>query len=259
MASALASALQQNGWSVWWDVEIPPGRMFDEAIAGALKTAKCMIVLWSKSSVSSAWVKDEASEGKRRGILIPAVIDDNVDIPFGFRSLQVVRLTAWQGHPDSAFRALTGAIISLLEEANKAESRAEPGAREALADISGDHLYRDPTTRLIWTAKCSQKPMDWHEAKEYAKQLRIGGFSDWRLPTVDELEELHDHLGRVKYMVPKPLQLVSFDIWSSTKKRGADAAWYYEFYYGRRKSCQLNKCGAHALCVRDSEDLMVRI
>jgi hypothetical protein len=176
--------------------------MFDEAIAGALKTAKCMIVLWSKSSVSSAWVKDEASEGKRRGILIPAVIDDNVDIPFGFRSLQVVRLTAWQGHPDSAFRALTGAIISLLEEANKAESRAEPGAREALADISGDHLYRDPTTRLIWTAKCSQKPMDWHEAKEYAKQLRIGGFSDWRLPTVDELEELHDHLGRVKYMVP---------------------------------------------------------
>ncbi len=32
--------------------------------------------------------------------------------------------------------------------------------------------------------------MDWHEAMTYAKNLRLGGYDDWRLPTIEELGEV---------------------------------------------------------------------
>jgi hypothetical protein len=73
-AELLAEAFSRQGWSVWWDREIPPGKSFDETIENALNSARC-IVLWSRHSVSSRWVKTEAAEGADRGILVPALIE----------------------------------------------------------------------------------------------------------------------------------------------------------------------------------------
>ena len=72
------------------------GKTFDQVIEEALDTAKCVIVLWSRESVSSDWVKNEAREGARRHILVPILID-NVKIPFEFGHIQAARLIDWQG------------------------------------------------------------------------------------------------------------------------------------------------------------------
>ena len=95
-AQRIAEALGQHGWSVWWDRMLLAGDRFDKAIQQALHTAKCVVVLWSKTSISSDWVKDEAFEGAKRGILVPVLIDD-VEIPFGFRQMHAARLTNWEG------------------------------------------------------------------------------------------------------------------------------------------------------------------
>ncbi len=117
-ARMLADALQREGWSVWWDPKIPPGKTFDEVIDQALERAKCVIVLWSKTSVTSGWVKAEAAEGKRRGILIPAKIQDDVKIPLEFRYLHASRLTDWEGQSDhTEFGALRAAVAELLGDA----------------------------------------------------------------------------------------------------------------------------------------------
>ena len=65
-AVAIAELLRMSGYSVWWDRTIPPGRVFDEVLQEALSSAGCIVVLWSRASVASNWVKTEAAEGATR-------------------------------------------------------------------------------------------------------------------------------------------------------------------------------------------------
>ena len=107
----LANALQDQGWSVWWDRKIPPGKTFSQVIEEAINAAKSVIVLWSNESVKSDWVQNEAAEGARRKILVPALIDD-VQIPFEFRRIQAADLTEWEAETDQpGFTILLGANI----------------------------------------------------------------------------------------------------------------------------------------------------
>ena len=113
-AKDIAEALVQQGFSVWWDRSILPGETFDTVIGEALDAAKCVIVLWSKTSVFSDWVKIEATEGEQRGILIPVLIDD-VKMPLRFRLMHAANLRDWEGiSPHPGFDNLLKAIAGIL-------------------------------------------------------------------------------------------------------------------------------------------------
>lgn len=95
-AELLVRALQSEGWSVWWDKTIPAGQTFDEVIERNLNAARCVVVLWSITSVAKEWVRTEAQEGEERHILVPVLID-KVKIPLAFRLKQAADLVGWQG------------------------------------------------------------------------------------------------------------------------------------------------------------------
>ena len=86
-AKELAGVLERRGWSVWWDRLIPAGGSFNRIIEEELTRAKCVIVLWSRHSVESNYVQNEAGEADRRSVLVPVLVED-VRIPLPFRHLQ---------------------------------------------------------------------------------------------------------------------------------------------------------------------------
>ena len=133
-ARRVAEALEKRGWRVWWDREIPPGRSFDEVIQEAIDEARCVVVLWSRHSVASNWVKTEAVEGASRNALVPAMLDA-VKLPLEFRRIQAADLTDWDGdpaHPDHEREELLRELETLNQED---DARHNPKARSFMDKV----------------------------------------------------------------------------------------------------------------------------
>lgn len=116
-----AKLLELRGWSVWWDRQIPTGESFDSIIEQELKRARCVIVIWSRESVSSDWVKTEAATAKKRKVLLPVLIDD-ANLPLEFSRLQTQSLSEWhENSSDAGFDQLVKDIARLLGAAQPTE------------------------------------------------------------------------------------------------------------------------------------------
>jgi hypothetical protein len=93
-AQAIAERLAEERWSVFWDRTIPVGLVWDDMIETALDNAKCVVVLWTQSARDSEWVRSEADEGAKRGVLAPALLEE-IKIPLRFRRIQAANLIGW--------------------------------------------------------------------------------------------------------------------------------------------------------------------
>src|SRR5688572_12374455 len=86
LTERLARVLQGEGHSVWWDTHMEVGEKWRKRIDTELHAARAVIVLWSKASLESDYVVDEAAVGRRRGCLVPISIDGS-EPPIGFRGI----------------------------------------------------------------------------------------------------------------------------------------------------------------------------
>lgn len=105
---------------------------------------------------------------------------------------------------------------------------------------------------LTWAPADNGTDVTWHEAKTYCEGLTLAGHDDWRLPAIEELEELFDPGSSAEYKVAPPIQLTTCCPWSSTAS-SSFSAWYFYFNQGKRGSDRLGiSMLARALCVRRS-------
>lgn len=141
-AADVAAALTRQGWTVWWDRQILPGNTFEREIAQQLADARCVVVLWSRTSVTSDWVRDEASEATNRRKLVPVLIDD-VTPPFGFRQYHNANLASWTGDDtDPEFALLVGGINVFAPRGAQTQepiSETLPGTESAPASTPDPH------------------------------------------------------------------------------------------------------------------------
>jgi TolB-like protein/tetratricopeptide (TPR) repeat protein len=95
-ARRFAEALQSAGYEVWWDQALHPGETFDQVTESALREARAVVVLWSRQSVLSRWVRSEATQADRFGTLVPVMIE-TCDRPIMFELSHTEELVDWRG------------------------------------------------------------------------------------------------------------------------------------------------------------------
>ena len=111
---------------------------------------------------------------------------------------------------------------------------------------------KDTKTGLMWTAADNGEDITWDGGRKYCKNYEGGGFTDWRMPTQDELAGIYDPAkkNRHGYSVSGLIDISACCPWPSDA-RGSEAA-VFSFSYGGKywlpKSCSFN---SRALPVRD--------
>jgi hypothetical protein len=127
----------------------------------------------------------------------------------------------------------------------------------------------DPSTGLMWVGKDNGRDVSWKGAVKYCRDLRLAGYSDWRLATRAELGAIYDPNANVPglagsgqdnlftYHVKGNLFLTG-DEWSSERRyddRGHPNgyAWYFDFNEGKSNNEPTGwpyPSTRRALCVR---------
>ncbi|NOS88745.1 MAG: SUMF1/EgtB/PvdO family nonheme iron enzyme [Methylococcaceae bacterium] len=133
-AKLFVTALEKQGWTVFWDTQsILGGQDFDAVIEAAIEAAACMVVLWSEAAKKSHYVRGEARLGRDLNILVPVFIEP-VRVPLDFGALQTENFSSWQGDINAPeFIKLKQAInLKLSEHLPSPASRAADDAKVVL-------------------------------------------------------------------------------------------------------------------------------
>ncbi len=260
----IAQELEKLGWSVFWDKKTPPGKPWRIYLKERLDESSCVLVVWSPDSITSNWVHAEAGEADKRNILIPLLLDA-VEQPFGFGHIQAADLSNWKKNSaDPEFQLLIDAITDIIPLPQKttqelasfltilpvvapsSKPTATPvqlavrqqsaasktltigdrygGGKVAFLDATGEHGLIAAEADLPGEDK-----YNWNAAKKACSDLRENGYSDWYLPSKEELNQLYLNRSAVG-------GFGSGVYWSSTEG-GAYSAWSqffgngYQYYF----------------------------
>ncbi len=100
---------------------------------------------------------------------------------------------------------------------------------------NGDGTVTDRATGLMWQKDGSPDGMTWANAKEYVNTLnrkRFAGYSDWRLPTVEELASLMKSSRSKGNLYIDPVFSEKQEYCWGADTFGPDIAWYANFKAG---------------------------
>lgn len=132
-------------------------------------------------------------------------------------------------------------------------------------------VWVDPATKLMWAGRDNGRDIQLRRARDYCRDLRLEGYADWRLPTIEELEAISDRsltsLGIFGGKDPKVAIgwhikghiFLSGYTWSSSRSPDFDGNpsslfFYYDFLNRKRiaesGSWTGGEQGMRALCVR---------
>jgi hypothetical protein len=98
-AETLANLLETTGLSVWWDRRMVAGDQIHDVIEAEIKKAKAVIVLWSRNSVKSDWVRGEAQTAHDSQKLIPIKIEE-CELPMNYRGIHALEVYKSKGELD---------------------------------------------------------------------------------------------------------------------------------------------------------------
>lgn len=221
--------LEKQGWTVWWDRHISTGQTYDSVNWRALQAASCVVVVWSSHSIGKEWVREEASDAKKRNILLPIRIEE-VQPPFGFGLRQAQSLVGWQAgvsHP--GYDQLLRDISNVLKEPRPI---SDSGHSATLTRLRS-YLWLILPTLLV--AALAWSLMVWHVPTHVQIELTVdrvqftvgqveGGWKNLMGP-LDVEAVIFSRFGRIT-MSPKSVEVADPKQYNAEDNTFPDRAWH---------------------------------
>ena len=123
------------------------------------------------------------------------------------------------------------------------------------SDIENSITYHS-STHLMWQKEADRVARTWEQALTSCQDLTLGGYEDWRLPNIKELQSINDYnsLNPSIDLIFLPNTVTSF-YWSSTSNADiSDNAW--GVYFGNGMVHDSDKSSTlYTRCVRNKDQL----
>jgi Protein of unknown function (DUF1566) len=121
----------------------------------------------------------------------------------------------------------------------------------AVAQNKSD-VWQDAASGKVWAPSDNGSGVSWSQAGYHCRTLTLGGIHDWRLPSIDELQQLLSKSANADgYRITGPIKLTGWQ-WSSSPGTEKGEAWAIDFGDGGRASVVMGDSGLNrALCVHE--------
>ena len=167
-----------------------------------------------------------------------------------------------------------GKVVALLLSVAAIQGSAQLAteSQSRTQDTQARGFWTDPSTALMWAGKDNGKDVNWKRAMKYCRDLRLAGYSDWRLATLGELEGIYDKDAKAPGLMGpsgkgtaatwhvKGNLFLTGNQWSSTQKtddRGHPSGWVWRFDFNEGRSFDGDEVwfytNKRALCARGPE------
>jgi len=148
------------------------------------------------------------------------------------------------------------------DDSRMLDVRCVRGSTQTISSFSRNdalETVEDNATRLMWQdnsdttgANTSDNWKNWEYAVNYCSNLSLGGFDDWRLPSINELLSLVDYSRRTPAISVIFENLSGTIYWSSTSAKNQPSdAWRVNFKSGTSYYANLKTFSHDVRCVRD--------
>jgi len=206
----------------WKKTDVPRKGMYYRVYLGKYETKDKAVEFWNILNEEGSVSYFGIYEFREEDILEPAY--EPTDIPV------------------SGEENLVQASISVLPE-------------ERFVD-NGDGTVTDKKTNLMWIKNGWRidffSAVNWRDASEKCKSFQYGGYTDWRLPSIQEWKSLMDKNNEFPALVePNPFEniIVHMPYWSNTdfnsdrsgSLKSTTRAYTVMLYYGRISHQNINK------------------
>jgi hypothetical protein len=124
---------------------------------------------------------------------------------------------------------------------------------------NSESTLTDPATGLMWARQDNGADVDWRESTSHCADLHLGGYSNWRLPTIEEIAAMYDtgevsKCGQADCHIKAGITLSSDFAWSNNVGKASSEAWGFDFINGERASLiRTVSVSKRALCVRSEK------
>ena len=207
IARHFAERFAEEGFDVWWDDALHSGETFDEVIENALKAAKAVVVLWSPRSVTSRWVRAEATLADRHNKFAPVIIEP-CDRPIIFELSHTTDLSHWTGDTsDAVWRSLIKDLKRFIERGTAKETPAQAAGRGRASAPpsrrSAESRFADPPKKRLPRSDVDDLMMALSTLQEAIGKAKAADQDDEDFDSdSDESERTQFYTGSGAYTLP---------------------------------------------------------